>query len=159
MHSTMRVCCVWLCGTGEYLCNTKVLATFAERKTTLNLPAEPNFRNMPFSSFQINPDTFSPTPEPVSFVAHALCYSRRNNGTLCSLLQCDPCVGSNCVALAILGDECGRNSLRGLHRAKIFVYGISTQRESWHWHAQLHCDHRHYIRCGWLHAITGTTLQ
>eukprot|EP00041_Stephanoeca_diplocostata_P035069 m.1224730 g.1224730 ORF g.1224730 m.1224730 type:complete len:1106 (-) comp24627_c0_seq5:2169-5486(-) len=51
---------------GEYLCNSKVLATFAGRKTSLNLPSKPNFRNVPFSSFQIDATTFKRTMEQVT---------------------------------------------------------------------------------------------
>ena len=32
---------------GEYLCNARVLAIFAERKSNLSLPADANFENMP----------------------------------------------------------------------------------------------------------------
>ena len=53
------------CKAGDYLCNSKVLATFIDRQSTLKLPAEPNLKNIGFHRFTQDKDLFRPAA-PVS---------------------------------------------------------------------------------------------
>eukprot|EP00911_Craspedida_sp_UC1_P001993 UC1_evm1s1537 len=47
---------------GEYLCNSKSLATFKDRQSKLKLPAEPNFKNTPFARHTLDRSLFRAAP-------------------------------------------------------------------------------------------------
>ncbi|EGD74223.1 hypothetical protein PTSG_06233 [Salpingoeca rosetta] len=47
---------------GQYLCNSKSLQAFKDRKSTLHLPTEPNFKNAPFKRHVVPEESFTPAP-------------------------------------------------------------------------------------------------